>query len=117
MLDDIYNRYHHLLENLDVDWINAQTFADAIHAAGAPLPNCWGFIDGTLRPCCRPIRNQRILFSGHKRVHGIKFQVPKQSFLTIIAHKLNVIFIIIVPHGLICCFCFVSLKIIMQVFS
>ncbi|XP_067040714.1 uncharacterized protein [Acropora muricata] len=74
VLDDIYNRYHHLLENLDVDWINAQTFADAIHAAGATLPNCWGFIDGTLRPCCRPIRNQRILFSGHKRVHGIKFQ-------------------------------------------
>ena len=73
-----------------MDWINAQTFADAIHAAGAPLPNCWGFIDGTLRPCCRPIRNQRILFSGHKRVHGIKFQVPQTIPLTI-ARKVNVI--------------------------
>jgi len=56
-------------------WLDAQQFADAIHAAGAPLQNCWGFIDGTLRPCCRPIRSQRVLFSGHKRVHGIKFQV------------------------------------------
>lgn len=47
---------------------------------------CWstpfqllGVIDGTLRPCCRPVRNQRILFSGHKRVHGIKFQVPQNK--------------------------------------
>ena len=99
MLDDIYNRYYHLLANLDVDWINAQTFADAIHAAGAPLPNCWGYIDGTLRPCCRPIHNQRILFSGHKHVHGITFQVPQTIFFTI-ACKLNVIFIIIVVMDL-----------------
>lgn len=28
-----------------------------------------------MRPCCRPIRSQRSLFSGHKRTHGIKFQV------------------------------------------
>ena len=79
MLNDIYNRFHHLLENLDQDWIDAQSFADAIHNAGSPLENGWGFIDGTLRPCCRPIRNQRILFSGHKRTHGLKFQVKRTA--------------------------------------
>jgi hypothetical protein len=34
----------------------------------------WGFIDGTLRKACRPIRFQRAAYSGHKRTHGIKFQ-------------------------------------------
>lgn len=74
VLNDLYIRFNHLLENLDQNWIDAQSFAEAIHNAGSPLDNCWGFIDGTLRPCCRPIINQRILFSGHKRTHGLKFQ-------------------------------------------
>ena len=39
-----------------------------------PLENCWGFIDGIVRPCCRPGINQRNVYNGHKRVHGIKFQ-------------------------------------------
>ncbi|KAK2551977.1 hypothetical protein P5673_026974 [Acropora cervicornis] len=38
-----------LLYNLDQNQIDVQAFADAIHDAGASLPNCWGFIDGTLR--------------------------------------------------------------------
>ena len=75
VLDDIYSRFHHLLVTLDQNWIDEQSFAEAIHNAGCPLQNCWGFIDGTLRPCCRPVKNQRILFSGHKRIHGVKFQV------------------------------------------
>lgn len=29
---------------------------------------------GTLRPICRPGKDQRECYSGHKRVHGIKFQ-------------------------------------------
>jgi hypothetical protein len=34
----------------------------------------WGFIDGTHRKICRPIRFQRAAYSGHKRCHGVKFQ-------------------------------------------
>ena len=34
----------------------------------------WGFIDGTLKPICRPSKNQKAAYSGHKRIHGIKFQ-------------------------------------------
>ena len=78
MLNDLYNRFHLLLEDLDQNWIDVQAFADAIHDAGRPLQNCWGFIDGTLRPCCRPIQNQTILFSGHKQTHELKFQVQCQ---------------------------------------
>ena len=32
-----------------------------------------GFIDGTVRPISRPEQNQRIVYDGHKRVHGIKY--------------------------------------------
>ena len=53
---------------------NLIKFAAAIHAKGAPLTNCWGFIDGTVRPISRPGNNQRIVYNGHKRVHAIKFQ-------------------------------------------
>ena len=51
-----------------------QTYADAIYKKGAPLENCFGFIDGTLIRICRPLLNQRIVYNGQKRVHGIKFQ-------------------------------------------
>ena len=45
-------------------------YADAVHQSGAALDNCWGFIDGTVRPVCRPGVNQRVLYNGHKRVHS-----------------------------------------------
>ena len=45
-----------------------------MHDKGAPLNNCWGFIDGTVRPICRPGENQRTLYNGHKKVHALKYQ-------------------------------------------
>ena len=51
-----------------------QEFANAIHKRGAPLTNCWGFIDGTVRPMSRPGQHQRVVYNGHKRVHALKFQ-------------------------------------------
>lgn len=39
-----------------------------------PLDNCWRFVDGTVRPICRPGENQRIMYNGHRKVHSIKFQ-------------------------------------------
>lgn len=51
-----------------------QNFADAIHQKGAPLTNCWAFIDGTVRPIARPVYLQKVVFNGHKRVHSLKFQ-------------------------------------------
>lgn len=41
---------------------------------GSPLPNCFGFVDGTVRPISRPDENQRLVYNGHKRVHALKFQ-------------------------------------------
>ena len=52
-------------------------FAGAIEQKGAPLSTCIGFIDGTIRQIARPVVNQQIMYSGHKRVHCIKFQVRR----------------------------------------
>ena len=47
-------------------------YTDAIHNKGAAL-DCFAFVDGTVRPICRPIENQRIVYNGHKRVHALTF--------------------------------------------
>ena len=55
---------------------NCDEWADAIHNAGAPAPRCIGFIDGTFRPCARPSRDQRQLYSGYTRSSmGLSFKV------------------------------------------
>ena len=51
-----------------------QTYADAIERRGAALDNCFGFVDGTVRPICRPNEHQRTVYNGHKRGHALKFQ-------------------------------------------
>lgn len=45
-----------------------------VFAKGAALPYCFGFLDGTVRPSCRPEEMQRAVYDGHKRVHGLKFK-------------------------------------------
>ena len=73
----IYERWHHLLSDLNQPLLsqrNLEMFSRQINEKGAPLTNCWGFIDGTVRPICRPKDNQRRVYNGHKRVHALKFQ-------------------------------------------
>ena len=77
IVNNVYNMHHDKLTNFNQQWlspVNLQRFADAIHQAGAPLDNCWGFVDGTVRPICRPNELQRVVYNGHKRVHALKFQ-------------------------------------------
>jgi hypothetical protein len=77
MIDWIYTRWHHLLTRYNHNLLsqpNLMLYADAVHQTGTALDNCWGFIDGTVRPVCRPGVNQRVVYNGHKRVHSIKFQ-------------------------------------------
>ena len=77
MMDFLYTRYGHLLSSFDQPWLssaNLTSFCDSVYRKGAALDNCWGFIDGRVRPVCRPGLNQGVLYNGHKRVHAIKFQ-------------------------------------------
>lgn len=77
VIETVYSLHHHRLTALNHTLMSPhllQTYADAIQRKGSALPNCFGFIDGTVRPICRPEENQRIVYNGHKRVHGLKYQ-------------------------------------------
>ena len=76
MPDWIFDNHGHRIYWND-NILNAQAlevYAEAIHMKGAPLANCFGFVDGTARPISRPGKNQRVVYNGHKRVHSLKFQ-------------------------------------------
>ncbi len=80
--DQIYERFSHLLTSLEQPSLsqeNLQHYADAIHNKGAALDNCWGFLDGTVRSICRPGRNQRPMYNGHKRVQLVSPSSFNQS--------------------------------------
>ena len=86
VMDLIYNQWSFLLSDFEGrNSLSPQIltkYAAAIYAKGPPLTNCWGFIDGTVRPISRPGNNKRALYNGHKRVHAIKFQsVVALSFI------------------------------------
>ena len=62
--DHIYRTNGHLLQDLNQPWLEPQqlkSFARAAHQRGAALSNCWGFVDSTVRPICRPGEHQRIM--------------------------------------------------------
>ncbi|ETO66295.1 hypothetical protein F444_16437 [Phytophthora nicotianae P1976] len=61
----------------DVDRVtaNLDRYCRAIAAKNPNhIEGVWGFIDGTVRPVCRPSLGQEALYNGHKRVHAFKFQ-------------------------------------------
>ena len=68
-LNFMYTRWSHLLQTMNQPWLSPlklELYADKIHSKGAALNNCWGFVDGTVQPVCRPGSNQRIIYNGHK---------------------------------------------------
>ena len=77
VIDFIVDTHGELLQRLDQPFLSSRNllrFAIAIHHKDAALDNCWGFIDGTVRPMCRPKQTQRVVYNGHKRVHAINFK-------------------------------------------
>ena len=78
VLDYIYQVHSHCILQWNrqlLSQANLERFAEVVHQKGSPLDNCCGFVDGTVRPICRPSTvNQRLLYNGRKRVHGIKLQ-------------------------------------------
>ena len=82
VLDFIYTSRRHRLQNWDRNPFlqpdQLHRYADAIHQQGAPLNNCFGFVDGTVRAgIARPKYNQRVMYNGYKR---IKYKIPKCGY-------------------------------------
>ena len=77
VLDFVYQHHDHRLQLWDLNFLKPrflQSYADAVSHKGAPLNNCFGFVDGTLITIWRPSLNLRQVYNDHKRVHDIKFQ-------------------------------------------
>lgn len=77
VLDFVYETHGHRITEWNhalLEPVKLQAYADAVYAKGAALDNCFGFIDGTVRPISRPREHQRLVYNGHKRVHSLKFQ-------------------------------------------
>ena len=77
VLDFIYNTHRHLITQWNHNVLNPaalQIYSNAIADKGAALHNCFGFVDGTVRPVCRPGEHQKVIYNGHKTVHALKFQ-------------------------------------------
>ena len=76
-VDFIDTNWEHLLQYFNQGWLSRpclQAFSGSLCRRGAELDNVWGFLDGTVRPICRPKVQQRILCNRHKRFHALKFQ-------------------------------------------
>jgi hypothetical protein len=63
-----------------------QQYAAAFHARGVPNGvSLWSVIDTKKVAVCKPDENQRALYSGHKRIHCLKYQTleaPDGLFFT-----------------------------------
>ena len=61
------NHGRHRLTEWNDTVLNAaalRRYADAVARKGAALTNCFGFVDGTVRPISRPGQHQRIVYNG-----------------------------------------------------
>jgi hypothetical protein len=73
----LFLRFRSKMAGLDLQRMNdayMQELCSVHFQKNQVMENIWGFIDGTVRPCCRPVRFQEALYNGHKKTHAIKFQ-------------------------------------------
>ena len=79
MLGWIWTRWGHVLSNpFAQPYFTASRiaiYARAVRQKSFVNLDVWGFIDGTVRPICRPGLHQQMFFNGHKRIHALKFQI------------------------------------------
>jgi DDE superfamily endonuclease len=74
-MDALYKVVLPYLSDLSIFTDHFELYARLIYdKLGVPGINVWGFIDGTLHKTYRPSHFQALLYSGHKRCHGLKFQ-------------------------------------------
>lgn len=73
----LYERFRVKLETLDRARMTDEYImhlCTLTHAKTQAVPHVWGFIDATVRECCRPVYFQEAIYNGKDRVHAIKFQ-------------------------------------------
>ena len=77
VLEHVHSNLEHLISDLDQPWLEegqVSHYARVTQNAGLLISNCWGFIDGTVMPICRPSQNQREVYNCHRHIHALKYQ-------------------------------------------
>lgn len=79
MVEYVNRKFAHLVDDRSfTSWESRfDDFAEAFarsRPGGLPVDSLIGFIDGKLYPVARPTRGQQAVYSGHKRIHGLKVQ-------------------------------------------
>ena len=73
----IYHHHHHRPQSWNLFFLQPpylKRYADAVAGKGAPLYNCFDFVDETITRICRSVLKERVVHSHRTRVHGAKFQ-------------------------------------------
>ena len=76
VLDFLFNNWDHHSRTFQQNWLSQQHlehFDNMVYDKGAPLDNCWGFIDGRVHAISLPGIHQRVLYNTHKRYHALNF--------------------------------------------
>ena len=77
-LDFFYQRQHHRLQPWNFPFLQPpclQRYADEVAGKGTPSYNWFGFVDGTIFRICKPVLDEKVVYSRHTKVHGVKFQI------------------------------------------
>lgn len=77
VLDWMYRVHNHRMTSWSQPFLSReclQNYTDSISAKRAQLKNCFGFIDGTVPPVCRPGKRQKVVYNAYKRVNALEFQ-------------------------------------------
>ncbi|KIJ53252.1 hypothetical protein M422DRAFT_100162, partial [Sphaerobolus stellatus SS14] len=71
----LWTRWKHLLrfDPMRLTREKLASYARSFTAKGAPFQYVAGLIDGTLQKNARPVRNQRLVYNGWKRIHCLKY--------------------------------------------
>ena len=80
---------NHAMEPNHLNPLELEKYAEAVFNKGAPLSNCFGFVDGTVRPITRPGENQRLLYNGISWLfHRLPSPPPQRSiFLLSVSNR------------------------------
>ena len=62
------------LDNPEIFYWRMPYYAERVHNKCGLTETVWGFIDGTLHKTYHPSYFQKLMYSGHKHCHEIKFQ-------------------------------------------
>ena len=77
IFDSVYNQHGFHLTSWNWPILSCPAlgeYTQAITQKGSSLTNCFGFIDCTVHPICRPGEKQQVVYNDHKQIHALKFQ-------------------------------------------